>query len=66
MRKNSIYENIKFPINLYFLTFYAFLDVKSIYKSKIEIRSFCNVIESSYSISPSTINKLYQLLKEKK
>ena len=66
LRKNSIYENIKVHINiLYFSTFYAFLDVKSISKTIIETKSFCNDIESFYSISPSTVIKLFQILREK-
>ena len=66
LRTNSIYENIKIPINiLYFLTFYTFLDVKSISKPVIETKSFCSDIESSNPISPSTVIKLYQILRDK-
>ena len=66
LRTNSIYENTKVPINiLYFLTFYTFLDIKSISKSVIETKSFWNDNESSYSISPFTVIKLYQILRDK-
>ena len=41
------------------------MDVKSILKSVIETKSFCNDIESFYFISPSTVIKLYQILRDK-
>ena len=67
LRKNSIYENIKVPINiLYFLIFCAFLSEKSISKSIIETKNFSNDIESSYSVSIPTVIRLYQILREKK
>ena len=65
LRTNSIYENIKVPINiLYFLTFYTFIEGKSISKSVIEAQSFCTDIESSYSISPLSVIKLYHILRD--
>ena len=65
IRKNSIYEDIKSPINaLYYLTFNCFMKNMSINKSTNQVKEFCKALHIA-NISNKLIIKLYRILRAK-